>query len=821
MKRILLALSILFAIPTQATHLLGGEMYWECNGGGQYIFTLVLYRDCNGIVLSTGPQTISTDHSAGSISCPFVRSEDISIPCYDPTFPATCASANASSVYQAGAIMRYVYQSAPVNLTGTPPANGWTFSWTSCCRPATNINSTSGPFYLYSKMYQADPSGCLYNAPRFIEDPIRLLGPNGSFSAQASTFDPMDVVDHAFENPMTAAASPAVWSAGYSTSAPFPDTSEDTANGLVSINNLTGEVNYDVVSTGSSSSTGTFIYAVKASSFRNGVLIAECTRDMTAFLAPSSAPNSVPIFTMDTSAASTHVLNQLSPTHYSVNCFMGDTLNLEMFGQDFDFLPNFTPQSIAFGASGYFLDSTWMGPYPLPSNIVSLTPKAPQTGFVQALQNTIQFEWITPTLPINQFSNTFTFTMTDDFCPPKQAKITLQVNMINALSIAKTQVSYCSGDSVQLSGFTASGNYQWMPNTDISDNTASSPFVNPGTSRYYYLVDPTNSALIDSVYVSVDARPQISLNYQNDLLDFSSNSSLDDQQWQYNGIGFEHAADSLTPFGSGEFWMTVNSKSCTVNSDSVSVLKSKGKTLFDPNFGTANDSVFKIDQNSIAIDFQISEWNLTELSSITMLGLRNDSLIPSSNSSISFKIYDAQSQTEIWNYSTNINAQGQVLNFPANLNLKTNKKYTLQVFGDSSLLVQAFEVSGFPFTPYANGLQVLGASNGPASQFPSVSGNLVPAMILNFKQFIGLEEHDFSHLNMYPNPVNNQLTISNLIESQSYELSISNAAGNQLVQENVQNQTVFQVNTTALPAGLYIVNLKTDRGSWNQKFIKK
>ena len=35
-------------LSTNASHLLGGEITWECANNGDYIFTLTLYQDCNG-----------------------------------------------------------------------------------------------------------------------------------------------------------------------------------------------------------------------------------------------------------------------------------------------------------------------------------------------------------------------------------------------------------------------------------------------------------------------------------------------------------------------------------------------------------------------------------------------------------------------------------------------------------------------------------------------------------------------------------------------------------------------------------------------------
>ena len=48
-KRLILIFVALFAIVqfSRASHLMGGEITWECAPSGQFIFYMKLYRDCN------------------------------------------------------------------------------------------------------------------------------------------------------------------------------------------------------------------------------------------------------------------------------------------------------------------------------------------------------------------------------------------------------------------------------------------------------------------------------------------------------------------------------------------------------------------------------------------------------------------------------------------------------------------------------------------------------------------------------------------------------------------------------------------------------
>jgi len=176
MKKYLAALFLLTSINLSASHLLGGEITWECKSNGKYQFTLVLFRDCGGTTLPTTAQALA-NNAGVSISCSYVSTEDILTSCYLGT-----TSCTGSSTGQ-GKIQKYIYRSGDVQLTGTPPVSGWYFSWNSCCRPGTisNLsNPASAGYYLKSVMYPYTPPGstialtassCYDNSPQFLDQP--------------------------------------------------------------------------------------------------------------------------------------------------------------------------------------------------------------------------------------------------------------------------------------------------------------------------------------------------------------------------------------------------------------------------------------------------------------------------------------------------------------------------------------------------------------------------------------------------------------------------------------------------------------------------
>ena len=126
-------MSLFFIQNVNATHIMGGEITWECikdptsPNVGQYIFTMKLYRDCDGTTLPVTAQNIEVWEDGvniQNISCPFLVSSDISPNCNVAN--SGNAQLDCYGTNPAGAVEEYIYQSAPVSLNqgatpGVPP----------------------------------------------------------------------------------------------------------------------------------------------------------------------------------------------------------------------------------------------------------------------------------------------------------------------------------------------------------------------------------------------------------------------------------------------------------------------------------------------------------------------------------------------------------------------------------------------------------------------------------------------------------------------------------------------------------------------------
>ncbi|MFN3530253.1 MAG: hypothetical protein ACK417_10075, partial [Bacteroidia bacterium] len=287
-KKLLLILTIfgLFGLvnPAKASHILGGDLTYECLGNGQFRFTMTLFRDCTGI--SWSAQSVNLQGPVGG-SLALVSSADVSPRC--PTSTAiSCIPPTTGSGPQ-GAVSRFVY-SGIVNLSGLgpAPAMGYTFFVTfPCCRP--NLSNLNGPQQaLQVKMYPytnpatgtvMTPAQLCDKSPTFISDPTAtaILNPNDTIYYQNFALDPdlEDSTVFGIDFPLSNTLAPYPYSAPYSLTNPIPGIVGPPfiAAANTPINPTSGEIVFRATQ------AGTWVTVIKVSSFRCGQLISEVFRD--------------------------------------------------------------------------------------------------------------------------------------------------------------------------------------------------------------------------------------------------------------------------------------------------------------------------------------------------------------------------------------------------------------------------------------------------------------------------------------------------------------------------------------------------------------
>ncbi|MFN0187943.1 MAG: T9SS type A sorting domain-containing protein [Bacteroidia bacterium] len=295
-KKILIGLFLaILPFSSIASHLMGGEITWKCNGNGQFVFQIKLYRDCNGI---PGPPsvTLNTNAPVGFIPCSLVSQNDLSpqgVGC------PTCLNPLGLS----SAVEEDIYESGPIFLVGIPPLTGWYFYYNDCCRNGaiTNLSSSSsGDFTLRAYMFPIsgqNNSPCFDSSPYFAEPPTFGICTRDSVNLSFAAFDQdMDSLVFAFapalENIFPGNNVP--YASGYSFGAPLPKTQHNPLNVPAILNTSSGQLSM------TSYTPGYFVVVMEVTSYRCGAIISKIYREFQLSILSNCILSTTPTTTYNT-----------------------------------------------------------------------------------------------------------------------------------------------------------------------------------------------------------------------------------------------------------------------------------------------------------------------------------------------------------------------------------------------------------------------------------------------------------------------------------------------------------------------------------------
>ncbi len=294
-SRLVVLFSLLICSGTlRATHIVGGEIYYDCLGNNDYRITLKLYRDCiNGVAAYDNPASIGIFNTAGvllnSIGLPFPGSNfvppTINSPCYTPP--------------QNVCVEEAIYQGV-VNLP--PIAGGYVISYQRCCRNNTILNLINpggvGSTYTInipptnlavcnsSARYNNFPPIYLCEGAPLVFD-HSATDPDGD-SLVYELCDPFDGASAAVPQPVPPAGPPYAF---VPFAPPYSGANPMSANPAMAIDPVTGLL------TGTPNLSGQWVVGVCCKEYRNGQLICVNKRDFQFNVLPcplltvSSIPN--------------------------------------------------------------------------------------------------------------------------------------------------------------------------------------------------------------------------------------------------------------------------------------------------------------------------------------------------------------------------------------------------------------------------------------------------------------------------------------------------------------------------------------------------
>lgn len=571
-----IALVFVFAIFSNslyASHYMGGEITWECNGSNQYIFTVKIYRDCNGTSLNINDQ----DLYVSNYPTPGVKTwlgklvfqnfTDISATC--GTKPCT-GNSTIPGPDVPGAVQEFIFKSVPVTLNGVPGPDGWIFTWTNSTRNNAIdnlVNPAGASITIRAKMFAfngQNANTCYDESPKFSEAPASILCIGSPFTYNHNAEDPeLDSLVYSWAQPLNNLANTinyvegsvppnVAFVNGYSFNSPFPGTAQNPNNIPATLNPATGEISYQ------SFTSGEYVSVVRVESYRCGVKTAEIYRDIQTVLLGSCPANRAPVIVPP--FQSTPGVNDSFRDTVKAGALVN--FNLQAFDQ-FDALLNPTIDSVYVYASGRQFGANFTNP-----NAGCSTPPCavfsqpmPAKGLV-AVANSFSWQTTCDHIANNDgcvsSSNTYNFVIraVDNSCPaPSQRIVTISITVL-AEEVIKSPDIHCldvkSNGDVELTWNqpidTSNSFNAWMifsslnpngPFTIVDSifnyNTLNYTHVGAGANnaaRYYYI--RSRSGCNDAILTP--AKDTLSTLFLNTTLDAANGCA--NLSWnQFNSLG--------------------------------------------------------------------------------------------------------------------------------------------------------------------------------------------------------------------------------------------------------------------------------------------
>lgn len=437
MPRAFIVFFFLFlTFASHASHVMGGEITYKHLGNNNYQFELVFYRDCNGADVNAVSETLRVwNHpSLSTIPVLFVQRQDLSPGCTQVpggAGPLLCGTGNNGG-NGIGAIEKVIYRSAPVALTGAPPAQGWAFTYENFSRSGALTNLSNPSTYgitLVAKIFNLSQPD---SSPVFNEDPNFVSCAGLPYQYNSAVSDPnLDSLhfefgipyDHfptgAFNPPSNPAPIPFV--SGFSYLSPTPGPAINTSNTAAVLNPLNGNLTFN------SFTIGNYALKIVVKAYRGGLLISETEREIQLVLQPCNSSNFPPVIAPPFAGG----------TSYELTVNAGDLVNFDLLITDPDTQINGSAQNITLEGN---LPCA-VGPCP------SLNVGLP---FTAAGQIQTQFTWQTTCDHIldgqgqaqAQKTYHFFFKAADDVCPiPQVQYATITIHVLNTGIITAPEIA--------------------------------------------------------------------------------------------------------------------------------------------------------------------------------------------------------------------------------------------------------------------------------------------------------------------------------------------------------------------------------------------
>ncbi|MFN0203203.1 MAG: HYR domain-containing protein [Bacteroidia bacterium] len=536
----LFLLFMTLALSSQASHMMGVDLSYQCVSGNTYKIILRFYRDCSGIGAPGSVNINIRSATCGynlNVNAPQVGpAVNVSAVCQQQLGNTTCNGGGLPGVQQFTYIANYTLPAA---------CTDWKFSWSDCCRNGT-INTINGPggAAMYVEAMLNNVAAPCNNSPTFTALPVPYMCVNQLMNYNHGAFEPDgDSLTYQMIAPQTSAAANVNFLAAYNANYPIATT---PANNFA-FSTVTGQMTFTpaLVQRG--------VCAVRVYEYRNGIMVGYVSRDIQMVVINCGANANVTINSLQ------NLSGGLVVGANSLQVCAGSTVSFTTTASD----PN---QATVIGMSS--------------NNGVAI----PGSTFTVSAGNNPKvgtFTWTTNANSVGFYA--FTITVTDNNCPiPSTQVVGFTINVFGADLVA-SDMTICPGQqqTIQL-GASVGGSviacpypscYSWFPATGLSNPAIEDPTAsvnNPTTYTVYYndglcnLSDVANITAVGSVSIS-PASPTICLGNSVQLVSSNTFPSSNNSCGPLN-----------TPCSGGSIIKYIGSGNSLVNSQNMGVTPYNG-----------------------------------------------------------------------------------------------------------------------------------------------------------------------------------------------------------------------------------------------------
>ena len=537
------SLITLFANNTFSTHVMGVDVFYECTGPNTYLFTVDLYRDCNGVTPG-GVTTLNFTSPSGcgaafnaALTLTNAGGTEVSQVCISQIPQTNCNGGNLPGTEV------WTYQGV---VTFPNTCTDWTYAWSLCCRnnQITNL-TTPGNMNLY--MDGLVNTNVCNNSPTYTSMPTPYIcqGQQFCYSLGASDSE-NDSLVFSMVQPLDdpAPGIPITYIAGHTVTEPLTSSTPWT------FDPVSGQFCFtpDVVQNG--------VVKIQIDEYRNGILIGTSSREMQIIV--QNCTNQQPDFSSP-------------PISNLTGGSLTDTLTIEVCPGD-----NVNFNIISTDANG---DNITMS-----SNVSTSIPGATFTSSCVCTPVTGTFDWTPSAADIGVYY--LTIDIQDDGCPIMGTQyLTITIEVLDGTTAGPDQYFCASGGQVQLN---ANGGtlFNWAPSTGLSCTNCSDPFATPPSTTTYIVTSDLSATCKNSDTVTVfvvndftlNAGPDVTicLNESSQLNATASPSSEGPFTYEWSpATGLTNPLISnpiASPTASTTYTVTVTSASGCVAQDSLNVI---------------------------------------------------------------------------------------------------------------------------------------------------------------------------------------------------------------------------------------------------------